>query len=261
MKVLFVGLGSIGKRHLKILKEMEKDFNIIALRSNNKAKKIDGVKNYFNLEEALEEKPDIAFITNPTSLHIEYAVECAKAGCHLFIEKPLSHNLKGIKELINIVENNNLITLMGCNMRFNPVIRKLKEEIAKLKKDNIYSYKINCGSHLPDWRPGRDYKKTYSAKKEMGGGVLLDLIHEIDYSNWLFGEVNELKAYSDHLTDLEIETEDIAEILLKHEKYILGNIHLDYYRINATRTIEIIAQDLLIEADLIEGKLDINYKK
>ena len=104
MKILIIGLGSIGKRHLNILKNMNKKINIIALRSDRNAKKIDGAKNYYNLQNALKEKPDIAFITTPTSLHIKYATKCAKAGCHLFIEKPLSHNQKDIKELINIVK-------------------------------------------------------------------------------------------------------------------------------------------------------------
>ena len=260
MKILIIGLGSIGKRHLNILKNMNKKINIIALRSDRNAKKIDGAKNYYNLQNALKEKPDIAFITTPTSLHIKYATKCAKAGCHLFIEKPLSHNQKDIKELINIVKKNNLITLMGCNMRFNPVIKKLKEKIYELDLKNIYSYRINCGSHLPDWRPNRDYKKTYSAKKEMGGGVILDLIHEIDYAYWLFGEIENLKSYSDHISNLKINTEDFAEIILKNKNNIIGNIHLNYYRLNAKRYIEIIAKDLLIEADLLNGKLNINYK-
>lgn len=260
MKILFVGLGSIGKRHLNILKKLYDDIDIIAFRSNKNSKYFSGVKNYYDLDNALSENPDIAFITNPTSLHIKSAIKCAQAGCHLFLEKPLSHNKENIEELISIIEKNNLITLMGCNMRFNPVIKEIKQIIDDLEEGKLYSYRINCGSYLPDWRPDRDYRKLYSAKKGLGGGVILDLIHEIDYAYWLFGKVTDIKAYTGHFSNLEINTEDVAEIILKNEENIIGNIHLDYFRIKAKRIIEVITEDFIIEGNLLNGELSIIHK-
>ncbi|TDP26388.1 Gfo/Idh/MocA family protein [Halanaerobium congolense] len=260
MKIIFVGLGSIGKRHLNILKKLYDDIDIIAFRSNKNSKNFSGVKNYYDLDKALAQSPDIAFITNPTSLHIKSAIKCAQVGCHLFLEKPLSNNTENIEELINIIEKNNLITLMGCNIRFNPVIKEIKQIISDLENRKLYSYRINCGSYLPDWRPDRDYRKIYSAKEGLGGGVILDLIHEIDYAYWLFGKATDIKAYTGHFSNLKINTEDVAEIILKNKENIIGNIHLDYFRVKAKRIIEIITEDYVIEGNLLNGELNILYK-
>lgn len=260
MKIIFLGLGSIGKRHLNILKKLYTEIEIIAFRNSQNSEKISEVKDYYDLDNALSENPDIAFITNPTSLHIKSAIKCAQAGCHLFLEKPLSHNTENIEELIKIIDKNNLITLMGCNMRFNPVIKEIKRIIDDLEISKIYSYQINCGSYLPDWRPDRDYRKIYSAKKGLGGGVILDLIHEIDYAYWLFGKVTDIEAYTGHFSKLEINTEDVAEIILKNKENIVGNIHLDYLRVKAKRIIEVITEDYVIEGNLLNGELNVIHK-
>lgn len=259
MRVLFIGLGSIGKRHLEVLKNLENDVEIIAYRSNKNSEKVEGVRSYYSLDKALNKSPDIVFITNPTSLHIRYAKKCAEAGCNLFLEKPLSHNLNDCKHLINIVEEKELITLMGCNMRFNPVIKKIREIILNNEINNIYSYRIECGSYLPDWHLNEDYRESYSARKDLGGGVILDLIHEIDYAYWLFGEIESIQSYSGHISHLQINTEDVAEIILKNDTDVLGNIHLDYFRFNSKRNIEIISKNFIIEADLLNGELNIKY--
>ena len=260
MKILFFGLGSIGKKHLKLINELNYEVEVLAFRSGTSNNTIENisVKEFYSLDKVFMENPEVAFITNPNHLHMEYAIKAAKNNCHLFIEKPLSNNLDRVDELINIVNKKGLITYIGCDLRFNPVIRKTKELLQKEVIGEIYSTRIECGSYLPNWRPNRDYRDIYSAKAKMGGGVILDLIHEIDYAYWLFGDIDNLKSYQRQISHLQIETEDIAEIILEFSNGIVGNIHLDYYRRTPKRTMEIIGEKGVIEADLINEKVKID---
>jgi predicted dehydrogenase len=210
------------------------------------------------LDTALAVEPDIAFITNPTSLHIETAITCAKAGCHLFIEKPLSDSLAGVDELLTLVERNNLITYIGCQLRFHPVLQHIASLLQQNTIGELYSYRGYSGSYLPHWRPEQDYRNSYSADPNMGGGVVLDLIHEIDYAYWLFGDTVDIRSWIGQVSDLEIDTEYVAEIILETETGVVGQIHLDYYRPTARRTIEITGSSGTIRGDLIDGRVRIS---
>lgn len=259
MNVLIIGLGSIGRRHIKIINNLYPETDIYAYRNHKKEKKSDyeNIKYIYDIEKAFSYKPDVAFITNPTSLHIDTALLAAEKGCNLFIEKPLSNNLDNIEKLINIVHKNDLITLMGCNMRFNPIILNIKKYVDKKLFGNVLSFNITCGSYLPEWRPWQDYTKSYSALNKLGGGVVLDLIHEIDYARWIFGDFTKLKSIIDKVSDLKIEAEDNAEIIVKTRKNIIGSIHLDYYRTVPQRKIEIVFRNGIIIGDLINNKLNL----
>ncbi|MCC3646345.1 Gfo/Idh/MocA family oxidoreductase [Cytobacillus oceanisediminis] len=242
MKVLFVGLGSIGKRHLKNFLDLNDDADVLIYKPS-KIKEHLPFKQYINYDEALLELPDAVFICNPTHLHVEYAIKAAKKGCHLFIEKPLSHNLNGVKELVEIVRENNIVAFIGCNLRFHPGLRKVKNLIEKSSIGKIYSISVYAGQYLPDWRPSKDYRQTYSASEEYGGGVIMDLIHELDYLKWLLGDFKEVCALSGKVSNLEINCEDIAEILLKTKSDVIAHIHLDYLQRNYSRGCKIIGEN------------------
>lgn len=256
MKILIIGCGSIGQRHIKNLVKL-KARKIVAFDTNeerlNEAKTSDTKIKVFNtLADTWNEKPNLAFITVPTALHINYALEAARRGCHLFIEKPLSHNLKNINRLLEIVRRKKLITMVACNMRFYWSIAKIKTLLEKNTIGKVISARIETGQYLPDWHPWEDYRKMYSAKKKLGGGVILDAIHEIDYALWFFGEVSKVYALHGKLSSLEIETEDIAEILLRFKTGIIANIHMDYIQRYYSRNCKIIGEEGIILWDFNE---------
>jgi len=190
----------------------------------------------------------VAFITNPTSLHVETALSCAARGMHLFIEKPLSDRLDGVDRLLRTVARRNLITFVGCNLRFDPMIAEMRSILAG--RTPFYARAI-CSSHLPSWRPAQDYRRSYSASRKMGGGVLLDLIHEPDYCHFLFGPVEAIEGTAAKVSGLEIETEDTADMTLSHHSGVRTQIHLDYFGLRTQRRIEVFGDDFCAEADLI----------
>jgi predicted dehydrogenase len=257
-KILLTGIGSIGKRHLRLLQAHDDPMEIHAYRSSGTDDvAFPDVVQHTSLDAALAENPDIAFITNPTSVHINTATACAAAGCHLFIEKPLSHSLDGVDELMRIVEEKNLITYVGCVLRFHPVLQRIASLLADDAIGDIYSYRVYSGSYLPDWRPEQDYRESYSADPAMGGGVVMDLIHEIDYSYWLFGDIDDVRSWVGQVSDLEIESEDLAEIIVETDTGVVGQLHLNYYRSKPRRTVEVIGDSGIIHGDLLDSEVRI----
>lgn len=258
-KILFTGLGSIGKRHLRLVQDYDNSIEIHAYRSSGTDETaFPDVIQHTSLTDALATNPDIAFITNPTSLHVETATACAKAGCHLFIEKPLSHTLDGVDELMTTVTENELLTYVACVLRFHPVLQRISTLLADNTIGDLNSFRIYSGSYLPEWRPEQDYRTSYSADPEMGGGVVMDLIHEIDYSYWLFGDITTVRSWVGQVSSLDIETEDLAETIVETEAGVIGQIHLDYYRSEPRRTIEISGNSGVIQGDLIDGTVTID---
>lgn len=224
MKALIVGAGSIGKRHEQNLKTLGVH-DIIFLHhgiGKNQA------PHFWSLRQALKVKPDIAIIANPSSLHIPIALALARAGVHLLIEKPLSHNLNNIKKLMVEVKKHKLVAMVGYNFRFHPQVKKIKELLAIKAIGKISMARIVVGQYLPDWHPGEDYRKSYAGRKALGGGPLLTLSHEIDYANWWFGQPKKIWAQASKQSSLEIDTEDIDELLVEYQEGALASIHLDY---------------------------------
>ena len=146
----------------------------------------------------------------------------------LFIEKPLTHRPEGIAELAGLLKRHNCVSLVGCNMRFHPGPAQVKRFIEEGRLGKVLFARIHAGSYLPEWRPGTDYRQNYAAKAETGGGCMLDCIHEIDLARWYLGEVEEVMACAAHLSRLEIDTEDYAFLLLRHENGAVSEVHLDY---------------------------------
>jgi predicted dehydrogenase len=258
-KVLMVGLGSIGQRHARNLCSAYEDIELIALRSG-KDKRETGLnmREFYNLDEALKEKPLAAVLSNPTSLHIPIALKLAKAGVNLFIEKPLSNNLLGIGSLKKVIKEKNLTVMVGYCLRFHPILKKVNAIIKHEELGKILFARVQGGQYLPDWHPESDYRDSYSAKSNLGGGVLLDLSHELDYVQWFFGEAKDVVANVAKVSDLAIDTEDYAEILLRFKNGISAEIHLDYLQKIPTRTGLIVGKNGSLSFDINSNNLELN---
>lgn len=253
MRVLVIGCGSIGMRHMGNLKSLGIDdligFDTVADRREH-AQQECGARLFDSLDAALRSSPDVAFITTPTHLHVPIALQAARAGCHLFIEKPLSHTEDGLNELIDIVQRNHLVTMVGCNMRFHHGPATIKRLLADGVIGRVVSATLDVGQYLPDWHPDEDYRQRYSAHHSMGGGVILDGIHEIDYARWLFGEVTEVFCYGGKLSSLDIDVEDSANILMKLKAGFSVMIHMDYIQRVYSRSCKVIGEEGTIIWDI-----------
>lgn len=251
MRIIFFGLGSIGQRHAKILLE-NYSHDLYAFRSGtNSDTNSLGIKEIYSWEEVNDLKPDIAFITNPTSLHIATAIKCAKLGCKLFIEKPIDKEIEELDKLIELVKEKDLVTYVAYNLRFHPVIKKLKEYLKEKKP--LYA-RVVCTSFLPSWRPNTDYLKSYSANKDMGGGVILDLSHEIDYVDYLFGGIKKISGNFAKIGNVTVDAEDCADMLVVSGG-IPVNIHLDFLSQLRQRYIQIDFEGLTVVGDLINAEI------
>ena len=232
MRFGVLGCGSIGQTHIRNLKSLDVDViacdrNKSQLKKVEKTFKVDVTTNYDKILN--DENVKAVLICTPTNYHIAPAVKALKKNKHVFIEKPLSNNIKGISELKKIAKSKGKIVYVGFNMRFNPGINKLKDLMKKIGK--IYSAKLYFGSYLPERKLAKDkkydYRMDYAGIKRLGGGVIFDLTHEIDYALYLLGYPSEIFCYADKISNLKIDVEDTAEILLKYKDKI-ANIHLDF---------------------------------
>ena len=263
MKVLVVGFGSIGNRHINNLLKYH-DVELIICSSKNSINLES--KNFFktvqSIEQGINEKPDIALITNVTSAHISTAIKLAESGIHLFIEKPLSDSMKGIEKLKKIIQKKKIITMVGCNLRFHPCMKKLKKLITTKKIGRVISVHAENCSYLPDWHPYEDYKEGYSARTELGGGVVLTNIHEIDYLYWIFGNIKSVYSVTGKFSDLQITADDFSYLLLEFKNKILGNVHLNFFQKSPSRFCKIIGTDGIIHCNLLTNNIKIyNSKK
>ena len=260
LKMCFFGLGSIGIRHLKNLRYIEKlenyKFEIHAFRSN--AYKSNDVPHNLIDKEIFEEINlefyDVIFITNPTIMHFNTIKDNISKTKNMFIEKPIFHTSKVNIEELDFREDG--IYYVAAPLRFNPVIRYIKENVLP---EEVISIRVICSSFLPEWRKGENYKENYSAKRN-GRGVSLDLIHEIDYIRYLFGDPLEVVNFRKKVSNLEIDSEDLSVYLLVYSDKIV-ELHLDYFGRVPRREIEIFLNDEVMIGDLINNKIKFLTKK
>ncbi|MFC1920730.1 Gfo/Idh/MocA family protein [Chloroflexota bacterium] len=254
MKILIAGCGSIGTRHLKNLQSLNAGelivFDTDAERSR-KAAETYGVRVVTGFTEALAEQPDAVLICTPTSLHIDYALSAARNGCHLFIEKPISHSLDRLGELISTSSQN--VILIGCNFRFHGGMELVRQLIEDKKIGRVLFADAEFGQYLPDWHPWEDYRRGYSANKSLGGGIILDSIHELDYLYWLFGKADEVNCTAGKLSGLDIDVEDYAEIIIGFGSGTIARVHLDYLQRPYARTLKVVGESGTIEWDFADN--------
>ena len=233
-----VGLGSIGCRHLRLARELRSDLNIVAVRSR-KGKKIEEEKLVdsvvYSLEDAIGCGIEAAIIATPAVYHVQQAIELMGKGIHVLIEKPLSHSLDNTNKLLRIAKISKLVGLVGYCLRYDPAALKFKEILATEKIGQILSVQVNCSSYLQDWRLNMDYRQSVSAKKELGGGVLLELSHELDYIRWFFGDMKSVYANIQNSGTLDIEVEDSADMIFESDKGFSVSVHLDFNSRNTRR--------------------------
>ncbi len=261
ISILIIGNGSIGSRHAENLLNIVKEVKIFSSRFL-KGEKIKKVKNIIYVKDLYKEidSADGIVIANRTDKHLEILNYALRKKKNIFIEKPISHNMKYIKEIEELSEDYEAIIETGFMLRFHPNLVFLKKIIDKKIYGNIHYVRSTVGQYLPDWRKNRDYKKGYAAKREWGGGVLLDLIHEIDLARWFFGDVGLISAMLFNSQELEIETESIAQLTLKMKSEILVNLNLDYLRPHYCRNTEIVCQGGILYWDYLSGNIKIQNK-
>jgi len=276
MKILIIGLGGIGQRHLRNLRMLRgNDIEIIAydLRPNplvltDQLKVEEGVRleekynlrTFLDLEQALAQKPQAVFVCNPTSLHIPAAIRAAQEGCALFIEKPLSHNLERVDELISLVESDSLAAAVGYQMRFHPCVQRLHELVQEKKAGRILSVRAEVGEYLPGWHTYEDYRQMYASRQDLGGGVILSQIHELDYLYWLFGMPRRVFALGGHLSSLEVDVEDTSDILMEcvtDGGPIPVSLHQDYIQNPSSRTCQVVGDAGKILVDVRALTVDV----
>src|SRR4030067_1623976 len=259
MNVLVVGCGSIGKRHINNLIKLNNIVSVFVYTKNkNCLKELDNenkIKTINNLDDI---KPDFAIIANETHKHIDTAISLAERGINLFIEKPLSHSLAKTDALRNIVKEKGLKAYVAYNLRFLKAMGYVKEQISKKAIGDLYFARIEVGQYLPSWRADRDYKNSYSASREKGGGVALDLSHEIDYMRYLFGDPSNWKVVKAKVSNLEIDSEDIFEGIYLYDNNFICIVHMDYLQLNKKREMRIVGSKGEIICDLVKNEVTVN---
>lgn len=256
-KIAFVGLGSIATRHLK---------NVHAyLASQGDSCTVDLYRSSLGRTLADELQPlvsdtflyaegipadcqyDVVFVTNPTSMHYETVVRFAAHTKSFFMEKPVFDGTEVDEKIFETLKD--IPSYVACPLRYNAVLQYVKNNV---NPDDVICARAMSSSYLPDWRPGQDYRKTYSAHKDMGGGVSIDLIHEWDYLTWLFGMPTECHSMINKVSNLEIDSDDLAIYICKSDKTTF-ELHLDYFGRQTQRTLDLFTADDTIHCNLLAG--------
>jgi predicted dehydrogenase len=251
---LVVGAGSIGKRHLRNLLASGRTAAVVETRADRRAEiaaKHPEVPLFPSLEAALTaERYQTGFICLPTAYHLEPARTLARAGVHLFVEKPVSHTVDGIPELLDLVREQRLTAMTGFCMRFFQPLMKAKELLETGRAGRIVTARSFTGVYLPDWHPYEDYRSFYMARRDQGGGVLLDECHAFDWMQWLCGPITAVAAVVGTFSDLEVETDDVCEALVRFGPRAVGSIHLDMVDRSARSEVELIGTESTVLVDL-----------
>lgn len=243
--VLIAGFGSIGRRHLRNLQTLGHK-NFVLYRTGKSTLPIDEIADIpteYSLDKALSHKPIATIITNPTALHMPIALAAAQAGSHLFLEKPISHTLNSVEDLHSLAQRKRLIVSVGFQFRFHPGLRQVKHLLETNMIGPIVNVQAHWGEYLPEWHPWEDYRQSYSAKAELGGGVILTLCHPFDYLRWLIGEIKFVSAVQSCNGGLGIDVEDSADVLLRFASGVTGNVHIDFLERPTKHFIHIIGQN------------------
>ncbi len=252
MKLLIIGLGSIAQKHIDALIKINQFAIIYALRSNANSKPFTNIIDLYDLSDVPNDI-DFILISNPTSLHSKTILNVINFNKPLFIEKPVFDSVINNDEIIRLIKEKNIKTYVACNLRFHPALIFLRDYLnsnnLKVNEVNVY-----CGSYLPNWRPLQDYTKSYSANQKLGGGVHLDLIHELDYTIWIFGKPVNYKSIKRKVSKLLIDTFDYTNYNLSYPDFNVS-ITLNYYRLTPKRQIEIVLENEILICDILTSTI------
>ena len=255
-RVLVVGCGSIGQRHIRNLRALGVReigvFDPLTARLVQVAHDY-GATRYSGIDEGLASQPEAVLVCTPPYLHTVIAQQAVDAEAHVFVEKPIAHTLDGLDRLINAARERNRIICVGYNLRFHAGLVKVRDLLTGGAIGRLCLIKAEFGQYLPDWRPGRDYRDGYNASVAMGGGIILDASHELDYVRWLGGEVESIFCAAGRLSGLEMDAEDTAAITLHLRNNVLAEIHLDCIQRGYTRSCKLIGEEGTLYWDFKTG--------
>jgi predicted dehydrogenase len=256
-RILFIGLGGAGQRHLRLFRENLPNVDLIAYRSTNKTPLLNSdfsvnqeesldnvydIKVYKTLEEALALQPDLAVISTPSSMHLEYAQLCASKGINVFVEKPISNSLEGLQTLRDTIERNNVAIQVGFQRRFHPHLSKVKEIIKSGQIGQVLTVNFTVASYIPRWHPYENYLDLYACRKELGGGVLLTEIHEIDLAVWYFGMPKSVVCIGGTYSDVGMDVEDTVRLTLDYANFSV-QINLTFWQKHHERSLSICGEE------------------
>lgn len=263
MKFLIAGSGSIGRRHIRNLIALGEE-DILLYRTHQSTLPDEDLAPFnveTDIEKALDHKPDAVIISNPTSAHMAIALPASEMGCHLFMEKPVSNSLEGIEQLGQNMAMNGKKTFVGYQFRFHPVLIQIKDLLDSGSIGSPLFVQAHWGEYLPGWHPWEDYRQAYSARNDLGGGVVLTLCHPFDYLRWLIGEVESVAGKIANISDLELPVEDNADVILSFINGCMGSVHLDYYQRPPTHSMEITTSKGIIRWNNASGEAEIYHSK
>lgn len=261
-RVLIVGLGSIGKRHLRIARELLPDADIRILRHQECISISEYANGCFStMDQAIDFAPQLAVIASPSPFHIAAAQILTNAGTHLLVEKPIAASVDGVAQLIKSSDELGTVLLTGYNLRFLPSLQKFRDLLNANTIGKVISVRCEIGQYLPSWRPDADYRQGVSARRELGGGALLELSHEIDYLRWIFGEVDCVNARIGRQSSLDIDVEDTAHLILgfapKEDGYrLIGSLNMDLVRHDTTRLCTAIGENGTLRWNGLTGSVE-----
>lgn len=262
-RVLIVGYGSIGQRHLRVVRNALPDADIRVLRRSAGAQAIEGVDVvYVQLQDALAFSPQMAVIASPASEHLDAAKALVSQGCHVMIEKPLCLPDEDTADFIVACKAKPEVAVqVGYNLRFLDSLRYFRQLILENTLGRVLSVRCEVGQYLPDWRPGQNYRNSASAQRALGGGVLMELSHELDYLQWIFGRCGWVSAYLGCHSDLMLDVEDTAQLWLGHSgedgnTEVVVALCMDFYRRDSTRRCTAICERGSISWDAITGRIE-----
>lgn len=259
-KILIIGFGSIGKRHYENLKKINSKFEITFLCRKSSKKSFHEANFIHKISDIKLIKPDCALICNPSSMHIESAIYLIDNNINFFVEKPLSNSIEKLEILNERVSKKNIKAMVGFNLRFNRCILKMKEIINSKKFGNILSIKIEVGQFLPLWRKGINYQNYVSSNKKLGGGALLELSHEIDYLQWIFGRAKSVTSNLKKVSSMDIDVEDIVNAIIEIDidgKDIPCTVHLDFLQHKKVRNCKVMFDDFTLNLDLVKDCIEV----
>jgi predicted dehydrogenase len=259
MKILVVGFGSIGKRHIMNLQKISDNFYIEVFdEDQTKLEEIEKMNiKIANSNSIDSEQYDCVLICTPPITHVDLAIRALKNNSNVFIEKPLSYNLERLNELIHLRNEKNLLVFVGYTFRFNKGLNHIKKMVEEKKFGNILHVSSYFGQFLPDWRPNQNFKESYTLKKELGGGIVLDSSHELDYLTWIFGKPESIQSNYVPTDILPSSAEAICDVILKFSNNLLATIHVDFVRRKYKRTLEILTENSIVEWSLGDNILKI----
>jgi predicted dehydrogenase len=262
--ILLIGAGSIGERHIRNLWSLGYT-NIIVFRQRNLPFRDIAhaqVEIITNWNDALAKKPLAAIICTPTAQHLQQTLDCINNGIHVLVEKPIAHENIDATSIIEAIQKNNVLVQVAYMMRYHPLLKQVKTFVESKQFGNLVNIQTFWGEYLPAWHPWEDYRTSYAAQKESGGGAALTLSHDIDVANWIAGaDVNRFAAFPNHHTALEVNTNAAFDLSIAYANNVTAHVHVNYCQPIAQRWYKFIFDQAVMDVDFFKSSLSISTKE